>query len=85
MGFQRYHHEELRVQLPSDRDIAIGNIPNVDEHNIYAIDMRDRDKREYYPLKEPGNAVIQQGFTSILKDAVRDIACVLTYPFLSRK
>src|SRR5205823_4823430 len=35
IGFQRYENEELRVKLPADRDIAIGDKPNVDEASIY--------------------------------------------------
>ncbi|MBV8695626.1 MAG: hypothetical protein JO125_17280 [Chloroflexi bacterium] len=77
IGFQRYQREELRVKLPADRDIAFGNMPNVDESSIYAIDMRSGPKLVYSPVKEPKNALIQQGFFAVLKDAVRNIVAML--------
>jgi hypothetical protein len=73
-GFQR---EELRVRLPADRDIAIGNTPNVDEQSIFAIDVQGWCLREYYPVREPSNPEIQQGFIAVLMDAVRDVVAVL--------
>src|SRR6202165_3194610 len=75
-GFHGYYHELLRVRLPSDRDIAIGEKPFANEQSIYAIDLREASIREYHPTKEPKNAEIQQGFTRVLKDALRDIVSV---------
>ena len=72
-GFHGYYHELLRVRLPSDRDIAIGEKPIGNEQSIYAIDLRETNIREYHPAKEPRNADIQQGFTRVLKDALRAI------------
>jgi hypothetical protein len=72
-GFGGYYSEVLRVRLPSDRDIAIGEKPIVNEQSIYAIDLREEKRREYHPAKEPENAEIQQGFTRVLKDTLRDI------------
>ena len=72
-GFHGYYHELLRVSLPSDRDIAIGEKPIGNEQSIYAIDLREASIREYHPAKEPKNVAIQQGFTHVLKDALRDI------------
>src|SRR5207302_9174251 len=63
-------HELLRVRLPSDRDIAIGEKPIGNEQSVYAIDLREAHIREYHPAKEPQNAEIQQGFTRVLKDAL---------------
>ena len=78
-GFHRYPSEELSVKLPSDRDIAIGESPNVDEQSIYAIDLR-RGGRAYHPAKEPESPEIQQVFAHLLKDALctlRDVISVL--------
>ena len=72
-GFHGYYHELLRVRLPSDRDIAIGEKPIGNEQSVYAIDLREAHIREYHPAKEPQNAEIQQGFTRVLKDALRAI------------
>ena len=72
-GFHGYYNELLRVRLPSDRDIAIGKKPIGNEQSIYAIDSREAKIREYHPAKEPNNAEIQQGFTRVLKDALRAI------------
>ena len=69
-GFHGYYHELLRVRLPSDRDIAIGEKPIGNEQSVYAIDLREAHIREYHPAKEPQNAEIQQGFTRVLKDAL---------------
>ncbi len=77
MGFQRYQREELRVVVPSDRDIALGNTPNVEEQSLYGIDLRGGGKREYHPVKEPQNTQTQQGFTRILKDVIREVLSVL--------
>ncbi len=77
IGYQRYQREELRVKLPADRDIAIGNMPNVDESSIYSIDMRSGLKLVYCPVKEPDNSLLQQRFAAALKDAVRDIVAML--------
>src|SRR5438876_9453869 len=68
-GFQRYRSEELSVRLPSDRDIAIGEKPNVDEQSMYAKDVRGA-RRAYHPAKEPGSPEIQQVFAHLLKDAL---------------
>ena len=76
-GFHGYYHELLRVRLPSDRDIAIGEKPIGNEQSIYAIDLRETNIREYHPAKEPNNAEIQQGFTRVLKDALRDMVAGL--------
>ena len=73
IGFQRYQREELRVKLPSDRDIASGNTPNVDEQSLYAIDLRGGSSKEYHPIKEPDNANVQQGFVALLKEVMRDV------------
>src|SRR6266550_5045781 len=72
-GFHGYYHELLRIKLPSDSDIAIGEKPIGNEQSIYAIDLREAHIREYHPAKEPNNAEIQQGFTRVLKDALRAI------------
>jgi hypothetical protein len=77
VGFQRYQREELRVVLPSDRDIALGNTPNVEEQSLYGVDLRGGSKREYHPVKEPQNTQTQQGFTRILKDAIREVLSAL--------
>ena len=78
-GFQRYRSEELSVRLPSDRDIAIGEKPNVDEQSMYAQDVRGA-RRAYHPAKEPVSPEIQQVFAHLLKDALstlRDVVSVL--------
>jgi len=77
IGWQGYQREELRVRLPVDRDISIGERPNVDEQSIYAIDLREGRRRESPPVREPANPAIQQGFARVLKDAVRDLVAVL--------
>jgi hypothetical protein len=77
VGFQRYHREELRVVLPSDRDIAFGNKPNVGEQSLYEVDLRGGARKEYHPVKEPQNAQTQQGFTHVLKDAIREVLSVV--------
>ena len=79
-GFQRYRSEELSVRLPSDRDIAIGEKPNVDEQSMYAKDLRGA-RRAYHPAKEPDSPEIQQAFAHLLKDALstlREVVSVLT-------
>jgi hypothetical protein len=70
LGFHGYPSEELSVSLPSDRDIAIGEKPNVDEQSMYATDIRRRGKRVYHPTQEPENPEIQQVFARVLKDAL---------------
>lgn len=77
MGFQRNQREELRVVLPSDRDIAVGNTPNVGDQSLYEIDLRGGSKKEFHPVKEPDNARIQQGFMSILKDVIQEMLSTL--------
>ncbi len=58
-GFQRYRSAELSVRLPSDRDIAIGEKPNVDEQSLYVLDFRGA-RRAYHPVKEPDSPEIQR-------------------------
>ena len=70
LGFHGYPSEELSVRLPSERDIAIGEKPNVDEQSLYAKDLRRRGKRVYHPTKEPESPEIQQVFARLLKDAL---------------
>ena len=80
-GFQRYRSEELSVRLPSDRDISIGEKPNVDEQSLYAKDLRRGARRAYHPAKEPDSPEIQQVFAHLLKDALstlREVVSVLT-------
>ena len=80
-GFHRYPSEELSVRLPSDRDMAIGENPNVDDQGMYAQDLR-RGGRVYHPAKEPGNSEIQQVFAHLLKEALstlRDVVPVVSY------
>jgi hypothetical protein len=69
-GFARHVYEVLRVGLPSDRDIAIGGKPNVDEQTLYALDWRSNRGKEYYPTQDPYNTQLQQEFTRVLKDAI---------------
>jgi hypothetical protein len=76
VGFQRYQREELRIVLPSDRDIAFGNTPNVGDQSLYEIDLRG-GKKEFHPVKEPENAQIQQGFMCILKEVIREMLSAL--------
>jgi hypothetical protein len=76
-GFHRYLSEELRVRLPSDRDIAIGEKPNVDEQSIYAKDLRGLG-RAYHPAKEPDSPEIQQVFAHLLKDALSTLRDVIS-------
>ena len=69
----------LSVSLPSDRDIAIGEKPNVDEQSMYAKDLRGA-RRAYHPAKEPDSPEIQQVFAHLLKDALstlREVVSVL--------
>jgi len=68
-GIHRYPSEELSVRLPSERDIAIGEKPNVDEQSMYAKDSR-RGKRVYHPTQEPESPEIQQVFARLLRDCV---------------
>jgi hypothetical protein len=70
LGFHGYPSEELSVSLPSNRDIAIGEKPNVDEQSMYATDLRRRGKRVYHPTQEPESPEIQQVFARLLKDAL---------------
>ena len=77
IGFQRYQREELRVKLPSDRDIAFGNTPNVNDQSLYAIDLRGGSNKEYHPIKEPENAEVQQRFVALLKEAMQDVLHVV--------
>jgi hypothetical protein len=81
LGFHGYPSEELSVSLPSDRDIAIGEKPNVDEQSMYATDVRRRGKRVYHPTQEPESPEIQQVFARLLKDALStliEVVSVLT-------
>ena len=78
LGFHGYPSEELRVSLPSDRDIAIGEKPNVDEQSLYAIDVRRRGKRVYHPTQEPESPEIQQVFARLLKDALSTLREVVS-------
>ena len=81
LGFHGYPSEELSVSLPSDRDIAIGGQPNVDEYSMYATDVRWRGKRVYHPTQEPESPEIQQVFARLLKDALStliEVVSVLT-------
>jgi hypothetical protein len=73
-----FRTEEMRIRLPTSMDIAIGNVPNVEDESIYAIDVRGGRRSEFRPVQEPGSPEIQQGFTSVLKDALREILAGLT-------
>jgi hypothetical protein len=77
LGFQRYPSEELSVRLPSERDIAIGEKPNVDEQSLYAKDSRGA-RRVYHPATEPERPEIQQAFAHLLKDALRTLREVVS-------
>jgi hypothetical protein len=70
LGFHGYPSEELSVSLPSDRDIAIGEKPNVDEQSLFATDVQGRGRRVYHPTQEPESSEIQQVFARLLKDAL---------------
>ena len=77
VGFQGYQREELRVKLPSNTDIAIGNAPNVEDQSCYAVDLREGKRIEYHPVKYPDDARVQQGFADVLKAALQSIFAVL--------
>jgi hypothetical protein len=81
IGAQHYQCEELRVRMPTDRDIAVGGKPNVGEQSIYAVDVRGESIQQYCPVTDPSNAHLQQGFIRLLKEVVRDIvsAVILTF------
>jgi len=68
----------LSVSLPSDRDIAIGEKPNVDEQSMYATDVRRRGKRVYHPTQEPESPEVQQIFARLLKDALSTLREVVS-------
>ena len=78
LGFHGYPSEELSVSLPSDRDIAVGEKPNVDEQSLYATDVRQRGKRVYHPTQEPESPEIQQVFARLLKDALSTLREVVS-------
>jgi len=78
LGFHGYPSEELSVSLPSDRDIAIGEQPIVDELSMYATDVRRSGKRVYHPTQEPESPEIQQVFARLLKDALSTLSEVLS-------
>ena len=77
VGFQGYQHEAMRVKLPSNKDIAIGNTPNVADQLCYAIDLRDGKRVEFHPVNSPENAQVQQGFADVLKAALQSLLLVL--------
>jgi hypothetical protein len=77
LGFQSYQREDMRVVLPTDRDIAIGNVPNVDEESIYAINVQGVKRERFLPAAEPYNAEVQRGFIRILKECVEDLVRAL--------
>ncbi len=72
-----YRAEELRIRLPSNTDIALGNIPNVADESIYAIDIRGGRRLEHRPVQEPDSPEVQQAFAYTLKDALREIVARL--------
>lgn len=72
MGFHRYRSEELSIRLPADRDMAVGQKPNVGERTLYAKDSR-AVARMYYPTREPQSPEIQQVFARLLKELLRQI------------
>jgi len=76
-GFHRWPSEELSVRLPADRDIAIGEKPNVDEQSLYAKDLRRGENKVYHPTKEPTCSEIQQSFARLLQDVLREIIAEL--------
>ena len=78
IGFQTYQREIMRIKLPADRDIAFGNIPNVDDESLWALDLRHGSLHEYRPVKAPEDPAILQGFTAALKDAIQDFFAVLS-------
>ena len=78
LGFHGYPSEELSISLPSNRDIAIGKKPNVDEQSMYATDLRWRGKRVYHPTQEPESPEIQQVFARLLKDALSTLREVVS-------
>jgi hypothetical protein len=78
LGFHGYPGEELSISLPSDRDIAIGEKPNVDELSMYATDIQWRGKRVYHPTQEPESPEIQQVFARLLKDALSTLREVVS-------
>ena len=73
IGFQQYQREMLRVKVPSDRDIAIGDRPVVGVESIYALDLRNQLIKEYHPVREPYNPEVQQGFVRVLQDALKNV------------
>ena len=77
IGFHSYQREEMRVALPSDRDIAVGNVPNVDADSVYAISVQGARLGKFLPLAEPDNAEVQQGFMRILKACVEEFVRAL--------
>lgn len=77
VGFSRYQREDWRFRLPNDRDIAIGMQPNVYEDSVYVIDSQGALVRNYHPTTDPYNAELQQEFTRLLKEGVRDIVSAL--------
>lgn len=76
-GFHRWPSEELSLRLPTDRDIAIGEKPNVDEQSLYAKDLRRDENKVYHPTKEPMRSEIQQSFARLLQDVLREIIAEL--------
>lgn len=77
IGFHSYQREEMRAALPSDRDIAVGNVPNVDVDSVYAISIQGIKRGKFLPLAESDNAEVQQGFMRILKACVEEFVRAL--------
>lgn len=72
LGFSRYRSQELSIRLPADRDIAVGQKPNVCGQCLYAKDT-SAVARMYYPTREPQSPEIQQVFARLLKELLREI------------
>ncbi|HLI09783.1 MAG TPA: hypothetical protein VKV40_24700 [Ktedonobacteraceae bacterium] len=77
VGLQSYQPEDMRVVLPADRDIAIGNVPNVDVESIYAMHVQGVKREKFLPAAEPYNVEIQRGFMHILRECVEDLVRAL--------
>lgn len=77
IGFQSYQREEMRIALPSDRDMAIGNVPNVEVDSVYASNVQGTKREKFLPLAEPDTAEVQQEFMCIVKACVEEFVRAL--------
>jgi len=68
------------ISIPSGTNFRLRVNPYGNVLEVFAMDSREGQKASYWPIQEPSDCQVLQGYAKILQEAIRDVVSVLPNP-----